>query len=170
MPRILFLGVFLGLTAYAAISDVRGFRIPNAVSLALLGLFLPWAAIVSPDIGFKAHLLIAVLSFAILFMFYAAGYLGAGDVKLITAIMLWAGPEAGLQFILALSIAGAIFAAFLLALGKALRAHARLATFIPSTRVIRWAERGVCPYGIPIFTAAIFIFPLLLGKAPCTAL
>jgi prepilin peptidase CpaA len=162
------LAAFAGLTGYAAISDVRGFRIPNMVSVALILLFLARYLLVHPPVSLKAHLAVAVLSFVILFLFYLPGWFGAGDAKLITAAMLWAGPEAGVPFILVMVLSGGVFAAFLLALGKALRARPQLAGYVPSSRVRRWAERGICPYGLPIFAAALSVLPLLFNTWACS--
>ena len=134
LPEFAFLAAFLGFVAYAAFSDVRGFRIPNVISLALILLFFLRLVFVSPGIDLRAHLLVATAAFLILFLFYMFGWFGAGDAKLITAIMLWAGPGAGLQFLAALSIAGAIFALLLLTLGKALRAYAPLSAYVPLPR------------------------------------
>ena len=160
-----FLVPFLGLTSYAAVTDILGFRIPNAVSVALVLLFIARYLLVMPPIGLLAHLAVAGSTFVILFAFYLLGWFGAGDAKLITALMLWAGPEAAPTFIVAMALSGGVFAGLLLLLGKAVQAHPRLAGYVPSSRVLRWAQRGVCPYGVPIFAAALFVTPLIFNTA-----
>lgn len=159
------MAAFLGMTAYAAVSDIRGFRIPNAISLALTGLFLAWYILLTPPVSLAAHLAAAAACFAVFFAFYLLGWFGAGDAKLITAIMLWAGPEAGPQFIFLMAIAGGLFAALLLLLGKALMANVQHATSAPSWQ--RWARRGICPYGVPIFTAALLVSPAIFNAWAC---
>jgi prepilin peptidase CpaA len=160
-----FLAAFVALTGYAALTDIRGFRIPNAVSVALIMLFLARYALIMPPISLNAHLAVAGATFVILFAFYIFGWFGAGDAKLITALMLWAGPEAAPSFAVAMALSGGLFALLLIILGKAVQARPRLAGYVPSSRVLRWAERGVCPYGVPIFAAALFAAPLILGAA-----
>ncbi len=165
LPDILFLAAFLGLVLYAAISDARGFRIPNAVSLALIALFFLRLLFVSPQAGLKAHLLTAAIAFSILFAIYLAGLAGGGDAKLITAVLLWTGPITGLQFIVAMALAGGVFAGSLWILGRLLRARAGLAAYVPSRRLKRWARHGICPYGLPIFAGVLLVLPQLLEEA-----
>jgi len=169
LPIILFFTAFIGLVIYAAISDARSFRIPNAVSLALTGLFFLRLLVSAPAAGAVAHLVTAAVAFAIFFTLYLLGWFGAGDTKLITAILLWTGPAAGLQFIVALALAGGVFALALLVLAKTLKAYAGLGSHLPA-RLRRWAEHGVCPYGLPIAAAALLILPQLLSESTCAPL
>jgi prepilin peptidase CpaA len=165
---VLYLAVFLGLIAHAVYSDIRGFRIPNLTSLALITLFLFYWVIQPSSVILRDHLYVAAAAFSILFLLYLFGWFGAGDVKLIAAIMLWAGPIAGVQFVIALSVAGLVFALFLIAVRQALSANAVLSDYLPS-RLIRWAQRGVCPYGVPILAAALYVSPLLFSRMACAA-
>jgi prepilin peptidase CpaA len=167
VPEIAFLVALLGLVGYAALSDIRRFRIPNAVSIALVCLFVVRYALTGQPTSIIPHLAIAGASLAILFALYLLGWFGAGDAKLISAIMLWAGPEAGMQFILLLALAGGFFATLLLLVAGALRIRTRLAANWPPHRLFRWAERGVCPYGIPIFAAVLVVSPLFFNGAVC---
>jgi prepilin peptidase CpaA len=166
-PDAFFFAGFLGLLVYAAVSDARAFRIPNAVSLALTGLFFVRLFFVAPQAGLLAHLLTAGAAFVILFGLYLMGGFGAGDTKLITAILLWAGPVAGLQFAVVLALAGGLFAGLLLGLGKLLKAFPELAAYVPSRRLCRWARHGICPYGLPIFAAAVLVVPQVFAGSPC---
>jgi prepilin peptidase CpaA len=166
MADLLFLGAFLGLIGYAAISDIRSFRIPNTISLALIALFFTRLFFVLPEGSATAHFLAAVAASAIMAGSYKFGWFGAGDAKLITAILLWTGPGTGLQFVAAAAIAGGVFAAFLLMLRNLFKAHAGLAVFahFPSLRL--WAERGI-PYGLPILIAACLVSPYMLQEGAC---
>jgi prepilin peptidase CpaA len=169
LPNLLFFTAFAGLIIYAAISDARSFRIPNSVSLALIGLFFVRLLVSVPPAGVTAHLLTAAVAFAIFFTLYLLGWFGAGDTKLITAILLWTGPIAGLQFVVALALAGGVFALALLALAKGLKAYSGLGPYVPA-RARRWAEHGVCPYGLPILAAALLVLPQLLADSACRPL
>ena len=83
-----------GLFAASLVCDLRRRRIPNAIPLALLGLFaghaLPGAS--GPPGGWWAHLAIGAALLAIGFALYLGGRFGAGDGKLIAVAGLWAGP------------------------------------------------------------------------------
>ena len=107
----IYLGSALAFATVAAIHDVRERRIPNRVSGlgALVGLLLH---LFLAGIAQCAWALLAgLLAGAIFFLFYLAGGMGAGDVKLITAV----GCICGLHYIVGLlaftAIAGGIMAA-----------------------------------------------------------
>ena len=94
MPELLLLIACCALLAAAVVFDIARRRIPNAVPVALLGLFVLQIA-VSGHRGMAplwAHLLTAVLLLAVGFALFLAGALGAGDGKLMAAAGLWIGP------------------------------------------------------------------------------
>ncbi len=82
----------LGLVA-AAVSDLRGRRIPNLVVAPLLAGGLAYQAVLRGWAGAGHALLGAVLGIAILFVPFAARMIGGGDVKLLGAIGAWLGPS-----------------------------------------------------------------------------
>ena len=83
-----------GLFAASLVCDLRRRRIPNAIPLALLGLFAGHALAdgFGPSGGWRAHLAIGAVLLAIGFALYLGGRFGAGDGKLIAVAGLWAGP------------------------------------------------------------------------------
>ena len=83
-----------GLFAASLVCDLRGRRIPNAIPLALLGLFAGYALAGASGLsgGPWAHLAIGAALLAIGFALYLSGRFGAGDGKLIAVAGLWAGP------------------------------------------------------------------------------
>lgn len=94
--------------AYAAISDLRAFRIPNVCTVLLLGVY-PVHAWLSPfSIDIVGALIVATITFVICFAIYATGRLGGGDVKLISALALWAGPALFTEFLVITTFAGGI--------------------------------------------------------------
>ncbi|MCA8990907.1 MAG: prepilin peptidase [Planctomycetaceae bacterium] len=84
-------GIF---TAAAAVWDTRTRRIPNFLTLPMLGLGLVYQIAVSFMFGWE-HLLDGVLGFVvgfgILFVLWFVGSGGAGDVKLMGALSIWLG-------------------------------------------------------------------------------
>lgn len=93
--------------AYAALSDLRTFRIPNMCTVFLLGLYPihVWLAPFALDIS--GALIVAAITFIVTFAIYMTGRLGAGDVKLFSALALWAGPALLAELLVVTTFAGA---------------------------------------------------------------
>ena len=91
-----------GLFAVGMVCDLRSRRIPNAIPLALLGLFAVYAAVgaAGPPSALWAHLAIGTLLLAAGFALYLGGRFGAGDGKLIAVAGLWIGPAGIAPFLL----------------------------------------------------------------------
>ncbi len=83
--------LFAGFMAACAVSDILSYRIPNALVLALIGLFLAVAAFHGSSVDWLSHLGAAGLCLAVAGVLYSFGQMGAGDAKLLTAAALWAG-------------------------------------------------------------------------------
>jgi prepilin peptidase CpaA len=82
-------------------------------------MFLVHAAIARPDIAISLHLATGLAVLVCFFLMYSAGWLGAGDVKLLASVSVWAGPFTVLPLLVTVSIAGAGLA--LIALLQAVR-------------------------------------------------
>ncbi len=102
-------------TALLAIAwiDLRSFRIPDAISLPLIGTGLALAALAP---GWGHHLIGAVVGFVLLAGIGEVYYrrtgregLGLGDAKLFAAAGAWLGWQALPQVLLVASITGLIF-------------------------------------------------------------
>jgi len=154
-----------GLLLTAAWTDIREFKIPNWISLAIIALYLirvllfeailqipsgafGWLSLVY-DIGLAT--LVLVVGFAL----YAVSWFGAGDVKLMTAATLWFGfgpPPFNVWFILLTMLFGGILAVLIVA-GLWLRKRP------PLDRALGWldAYRTYMPYGLAITAAGLII-------------
>jgi len=98
-----------GLTVgYAALSDLRKFRIPNMCTVILLGLYPAhvWLSTISVDL--VGALVVAAITFLVTFAIYMTGRLGGGDVKLLSALALWAGPSLAAELLVITTFAGGI--------------------------------------------------------------
>ena len=93
-----------GLFAAGMVCDLRSRRIPNAIPLALLGLFMVYSAAgaAGPPGAFLAHLAIGTILLAAGFVLYLSGQFGAGDGKLIAVAGMWIGPADLTLFLLGL--------------------------------------------------------------------
>jgi prepilin peptidase CpaA len=103
----------LGLTAAlltAAWTDLQSRRVSNLVTATVLALWPFYCLAVWPDTRLASSLLLAVLTLAIGILVWLRGWLGGGDVKLLAALMLWAGPQHGLDLVLATALAGGALA------------------------------------------------------------
>lgn len=99
----------------AAIEDIRARRISNNLSLMLLGLFTVRAMvgiIAGHDILAATlwPLAVAAAVFLVGLALFAVRLMGGGDVKLLAAMALFAGPALGLSFVLYVTVLGGLVA------------------------------------------------------------
>lgn len=141
----------------AAIWDVRSLTIPNAVPALIAALFLPYA--IAADLGWPQALIaagIALCVFAAGFGLFAAGLTGGGDVKLLAAVSLWAGPSDLATLLLTTALAGAGLALLLV-----VPSFARVARALRSGMHATAAPRNAMPYGVAITAGTV----LEIGRA-----
>lgn len=159
---MLFALIFVCSVLYAMISDYSRLRIPNIVSIVLAAAFAVFALL--GGVGtIWPHLVLAGAVLVLLFGFFAMGWVGAGDVKLLSAVMLWAGPAQGVPFIVLFALFGGVFAVSLYALRFALPYYPILADMPVVSKFSRWARNGLCPYGLPIGVAALCVAPSIFA-------
>jgi prepilin peptidase CpaA len=94
--------VTAGLLIYGAIKDLRHYSISNAFVLVLGGLFILHAVLSGRWVTLHENVAFALLMFAVLLVCYARGWMGGGDVKLLTVALLWVGIRCALPFSLLL--------------------------------------------------------------------
>ena len=135
--------VFPVVVTVAACYDLLTMQIPNRFPAALVVAFLALALLASlPMASIGVHLLVGAGVLAGTFALFAFGFLGGGDAKLASAIVLWLGIEQALPFLVltalfggALSLAVLAFRAvplpgFLLGWPPALRLHEKVQAFL----------------------------------------
>jgi prepilin peptidase CpaA len=164
-PQTILLTVFGVLMAAAAFEDFRRLTIPNLVPAALCLLWPAYAFATAPslyDVLTAAGCAIAV--FLVGAVMFARGWLGGGDVKLLAAVTLWAGPAGTPTLLVTTGVLGGVMTLFLLMpFGAQLTASARL--MLGQIPLGHQIGSGVpVPYGIAIAGAAlIVILPPLFG-------
>jgi prepilin peptidase CpaA len=181
------LAICAGILIWAAISDALRLRIPNNVPLALLALFPVYFFLShgDPIEGLKAVGL-ALAIFAIGFVFFARGWMGGGDVKLMSVGALWAGPALLPDFLAVTAVIGGLQAlASLLPLYKFLPHWMTLAFAIPggpapdqasaaptasaggkaglAARLFKRRRQRNLPYGIAIAAGGLYVTARLAG-------
>jgi len=158
-------GVVIGVSLAAAITDIRGRRIPNWLTIPAFGAGVVWAGWIGGWLGLlEAICGTVILAAPFVFLFLFAGG-GAGDAKLMGAIGAWVGVANGVIVLFTVVVTGAI-----LGIGYALvkrrfdvlRWTSQVATW-PVLFVLSWGglskpptmpgnrEVLTMPYGVSIF-------------------
>ena len=147
---------FALLLLLAAWQDLRTMRIADAVSLAIVGAFAVWAlsGLALGSMSFTAiglALACAAVVFGAGTAAFAAGALGGGDVKLLAAASLFAGPGLISDFLLVTALAGGV-------LGVAVFAGAPIGPSAPAAdTAIRTRLRRGLPYGPAIAAGGLWV-------------
>ena len=112
---------------WVALTDLREFRIPNELVLALVGLYVLYALVSGHWVTMRWNIGFALLMLAGMIYAYWQQQTGGGDLKLLVAAFLWTGPWNALLFaILLLVFVGIHYAAVRLGWATAQRSGARL--------------------------------------------
>ncbi|WP_158618395.1 prepilin peptidase [Candidimonas sp. SYP-B2681] len=155
MTLVLILAAALALLLALASQDLRHRRLPNpwVGAYALIFPFCAWAL----GLGWTQtgwHVLAALAALLVTSAFFALRWMGGGDVKLWSALMLWAGPPLGLQAVLIATMAGGLLGILSWFAQWRLRRLPR-PLFRRLWRLLT-AERGV-PYGVGLALAGMYV-------------
>ncbi len=154
--------VTLGMSALAARSDYKGFKIPNIVPIVIVLAFAVSYSVLTlteqRDVFFKpigVHIGAALLVLMVTGAMFALKQLGAGDSKFATAIALWVGLQGLAPFLFYMALTGGVVAAISLSLRK----------WKPVKNPVEgsWVDAaqkgsGNVPYGIAIAVGALVGF------------
>lgn len=151
------LGGFAVLMGMAAIEDFRRLTIPNLLTGALCLIWPIYFAAAPSLIGGLAAIGCALGVFLVGALLFARGYIGGGDVKLLSAAVLWAGPVGTPGLLMLTGIFGGLLALVLLVPGVSTLAElARLKLGRDAPRSPTGNSIPV-PYGIAIAGAALIV-------------
>ncbi len=136
----------------AAVTDVRTFRIPNALPLAVIVLY-PTPGLPAPvPSDWTCSLLIGCALLVATGLLFAFKMMGGGDVKLLSVTAVWAGPEYIVLFIVATAIIGGVVSAARMLWVILARAGVEFSA-VPLARI---------PYGIAIAGGGLLVAARLL--------
>jgi prepilin peptidase CpaA len=96
--------------AAAAVSDLRSFRIPNALPAILMVLFGAVHGLAGFPVPLWANLLHFLAALIVGMVLFSRGWFGGGDAKLYAAAALWFNWSGAVAFLLMTTIAGLILA------------------------------------------------------------
>jgi len=142
---------FTGLMAAAAVEDIRRLVIPNAVVAGLCVLW-PLHLAVAPSFTIAGGLGAAgcaAVVFLVGALLFSRGMIGGGDVKLLAAATLWAGPASTPSLLVVTGVLGGLLTLVLLF-------SARLRAAISWARAAAVSSLPV-PYGAAIAAAAVIV-------------
>ncbi len=146
-----------GLLLAACLSDLKAFRIPNAIPLAVIALFLVKAAAMGQAV-WPVHIPAFALTLAIGIVAFVFGWLGGGDVKLIAALALWFGMTTLPDFLVITAIGGGVLGLLLMALRPLLARSLSPAGAPARARGPRLLHREApVPYALAIAFAALLL-------------
>jgi len=150
---------FAGLMATSAIEDFRRLIIPNGLIVGLCVLW-PLHVATAPALtlvaaGFAA--LCAAGVFIVGALLFSRGLIGGGDVKLLAAATLWAGPAATVSLLVWTGVLGGMLCLLLLSPFGGLLAALRPILHGPSADPAGGAGRVLVPYGVAIAVAALIV-------------
>jgi prepilin peptidase CpaA len=157
-PHLVPLAGFAGLMATAAFEDLRRLIIPNGLILGLCALW-PLHVVTAPVLTLAAvgtAALCAAAVFIVGALLFSRGLIGGGDVKLLAAATLWAGPAATVSLLLLTGLLGGVLCLLLLTPVGALIAAAR-PIVLDSGDPARGANPVFVPYGVAIAAAALIV-------------
>ncbi|MGE0258070.1 MAG: prepilin peptidase [Alphaproteobacteria bacterium] len=154
--QALALSLFTAVMAVAAFEDFRRLKIPNLLPLLLCAAWpLYVAAVPIPGgivIGAVGVALAVFLASALLF---ARGWLGGGDVKLLSAATLWAGAPQTFGLLAATGVLGGVLALILVSPLGRYASSAR--SWLGQPAIADPTASPPVPYGVAIAGASVIV-------------
>ncbi len=143
----------------AAASDAVRYRIPNAACAALLLLFPMYVYAAPITIHWENHVWVFLATFGLGYLVFLKNWAGAGDIKLLSVISLWAGSTHAVLFLFITALSGG-----LLALGLGAMTFMRL-RHEKDEAIKTKLSKTPLPYGIAIALGGLCTLALLLNPA-----
>jgi len=149
------------LLVIAAWRDVVSRTIPDAVGLLLLAIGGLSRMFEGPS-ALASSMVAAMLLFALLMVAYSRGFIGGGDVKLMTAFAIGLSPLNSYHFVVATALAGGLLGIAYLVLSRSTRlphqaSDRSLLRRVMAVEFWRARRRGSLPYGVAIAAGGTFV-------------
>lgn len=153
-------GVVVLLCCLAAWQDVRSREIPDHFAATILVLFVATAvpglvAGTLPLLTFVWAVLAMVVTFLVGLGLFSIGWLGGGDVKLLTAVVLWILPSDMAGFLTLVVMAGGVVAMVLVAALSLLRFRTWNQGIMNEYFTSLGEDRAAVPYGLAIAVGVV---------------
>lgn len=151
---------FVALLLVAAVSDVISYRIPNVVVLAILLLYPVYVIVTPATVDWPWALAVFAAAIVAGMALSAAGIVGAGDAKLLAAVLLWAGPALTPLTLLICALTGGVIAAIMMTRARLYLAGA-FSTLGSETLSNAMLAKNM-PYGVAITAGGLFVAWVLI--------
>lgn len=146
--HIAIVAAFCVLLGWAALSDLQRRVIPNRISVAILALYPAHALTLSASqVAWSVAVAAGVLILGM--VVFARGWIGGGDVKLLSVVALWAGWPLAIELAVVTSLFGAVLALSWIALVR------HFPPLFPSTAAAN--GRTEMPYGVAIAAGGVYV-------------
>jgi prepilin peptidase CpaA len=174
--QIIFTAAALACASVGSVHDVRERRIPNFITLPCIALGLTIHLAFGGWAGLAESAVAGLIAGALFFLFFLAGGMGAGDVKLMAAVGCLAGFAPLKSLVAATVLAGAVFALAVAIYNGRLRetirnvisllAHHREAGLMPHPELnLTNAATLRLPFALPIATGCLITLCTLVLEA-----
>ncbi|MDD4616270.1 MAG: prepilin peptidase [Alphaproteobacteria bacterium] len=140
----------------AAISDMRAYRIPNAVCALLLTAFPAYVATSPIPLNWKENIFVLAIVFSVGFACFLGNIVGAGDVKLLSVASLWAGPALIGELLMVTAFVGGIES-----LAITVVRHLSGKKMYPAKKLVKTEV----PYGIAISAGGLAVLGMMAHSA-----
>jgi prepilin peptidase CpaA len=142
---------------WAGMMDLTTMKIRNEIVIFLFAAYAALAPLAGFSFGsISLSFVVALGVMACMFVFFAFGWIGGGDAKLISVIALWLGADYTLSYIFITAVLGGLLTLVILLFRS---------TPLPASLLeIRWVAKlhsigsGI-PYGVAIAAGALLILP-----------
>lgn len=146
---------FVGLLLAAAASDIVSYKIPNVVVLSILLLYPVFLLVTPAEVDWPMGLAVFAGAIAVGMVLTATGVLGAGDAKLLAAVLLWAGPSLAPLALIICALVGGVLAIFMLTPIRFFVASAFSSLGSQTLSNMMLAKN--MPYGVAIAAGGLFV-------------
>jgi prepilin peptidase CpaA len=140
----------------ASVMDLARMKISNELVLLLLAAYAalaPLAGMGVVEISLSAAVAFALL--VLMFVFFALGWIGGGDVKLAAVIALWLGADHVFAFVIYTALFGGVLT---LAVLQFRSMPLPLRRFSSPWMTRLHGAGGEIPYGVALASAGLFVF------------
>jgi prepilin peptidase CpaA len=152
-------GILILLLLVAAAFDVWKLILPNMIAIFVAVAFCAIAILLPPgQISWLSHLGAGAAVLAVGLLVFRFSFLGAGDIKLLTAIALWAGFDYLLILLICIGLAGGALAVAVLMMRRFLNSltlYMPMSGSLAAVQVV--CERTKLPYGLAIALGSIWV-------------
>ena len=146
---------FLALVLVAAATDIVMYKIPNSVVLMIIALYPIYVIVAPGEQEWLWSLGIFALTIAIGIPLAHFRILGGGDMKLLAAILLWAGPALATPALVVAAVAGGLVSMLMLTKVRFMIANAF--SVIGKESMGKMFLAATMPYGVGLAFGGVFV-------------